>query len=319
MAVAVASPGSSLTADPPFLTVQFIESDVTAAVSKYRARVVAVDGYLDLAVVEIYADTKGNPVDRAGLKLPYLKVGDVTGVRAGQSVTVLGFPGVSGSDSISVTSGVVSTFVPDPLGHVDDPRFQLETTARVAHGNSGGAAVIATGELVGVPSLAIPGQGSDLSWRLRSVAQAAPLIAAARSATPYASHLLVALPSQTRVTSAGIGPGTDNSCPTGKSLPAGAIRAVFGFSVVGAPAGLDIAFLIELPDGSIVENLSLQGQSVPGLPQAVLKEGSSCVGWTVSAQSLGRAALPNGRYRAQLLGGPNLEPLASLTTFTIGA
>jgi len=58
---------------------------------------------------------------------------------------------------------------------------------------------------------------------------------------------------------------------------------------------------------------------VLGLSQAVLKEGSSCVGWTVSAQSLGRAALPNGRYRAQLLGGPNLEPLASLTTFTIGA
>src|SRR4029077_16009740 len=108
----------------------FIDSDVSAAVSKYRARVVAVEGYLDLAVVEIYADVKGKPVDRAGLNLPYLKVGDVAGVRAGQSVTVLGFPGVSGSDSISVPSGVVSTFVPAPLGHIQDPRFQLETTAR---------------------------------------------------------------------------------------------------------------------------------------------------------------------------------------------
>jgi putative serine protease PepD len=319
-AVASARAGSSLTKDPEFLTVQFVDSDVTAAASKYRARVVTVDGYLDLAVVEIYADAKGNPVDRASLHLPYLKVGDVSGLRAGQSVTVLGFPGVSGSDSISVTSGIISTFVPDPLGHVEDPRFQLETTARVAHGNSGGAAVITTGELVGVPSLAIPGEASDLSWRLRSVAQAAPLIEAARAHTRYSSHLLVSLPSQTRVTSVAIGPGTDNSCPTkGTSLPAGATRAVFGFSIIGAPTGLDVAFLIELPDGSVAYNDALQGQSLPGLPQMVLKEASSCVGWIVTAASVGRTALQNGRYRAQLLAGPNLEPLGSLMTFTIGA
>jgi putative serine protease PepD len=71
------------------------------------------------------------------------------------------------------------------MGHIKDPRFELETTARVAHGNSGGAAIDSAGHLIGVPSAIIPGENTDTSWRLRSVAQAAPLIAAARSHAGY--------------------------------------------------------------------------------------------------------------------------------------
>ena len=97
------------------------------------------------------------------------------------------------SDSISVTSGVISTFVPDPLGIVNDPRFELETTARVAHGNSGGAAINDAGQLIGVPSQEVTGEGGDISWRLRSVAQAIPLINAARDHTAYHSKILVQL------------------------------------------------------------------------------------------------------------------------------
>ena len=45
----------------------------------------------------------------------------------------------------------------------------------------------------GVPSAVIPGEGSDTSWRLRSVAEARPLIAAARSHAGYRSTILVPL------------------------------------------------------------------------------------------------------------------------------
>ena len=74
--------------------------------------------------------------------------------------------------------------MPDPLGHVPNPRYELETTARVAHGNSGGAAINDAGQLIGVPSLEITGEGADISWRLRSVAEAVPLIAAAATIPP---------------------------------------------------------------------------------------------------------------------------------------
>ena len=141
-------------------------------VARYRARTVAVDGYLDLAVVQIYATASGKPVSPGSLHLPYFTLGNVAALQLDQNVTMLGFPGVAGSDSITVTSGVVDTFVPDPLKHVTDPRFELETTAKIAHGNSGGAAITDAGQLIGVPSLGVPGEGSDVSWRLRSVAEA---------------------------------------------------------------------------------------------------------------------------------------------------
>jgi putative serine protease PepD len=83
-------------------------------VARYRARPVAADGYLDLATVQIYATASGRPVSPGSLHLPYLKLGNVAALQLDQNVTVLGFPGVADSDSITVTSGVLSTFVPDP-------------------------------------------------------------------------------------------------------------------------------------------------------------------------------------------------------------
>ena len=151
-------------------------------------------------------------------------------------MTVLGFPGVADSDSITVTSGVISTFVPDPLGHVADPRFELETTARLAHGNSGGAAVSNAGQLIGVPSLEVTGEGGDLSWRLRSVTEAQALIAAAKAGA--------AVPQQDTWCSA--------PAPSGQPAPASArarrglrggtsvapsTSAVFGADFSGVPKG----------------------------------------------------------------------------------
>jgi len=147
------------------------EADASPVVARYRARTVAVDGYLDLAVVQVYATASGRPVRPGSLHLPYLTVGNVAALQLDQNVTTLGFPGMSGSDSITVTSGVVDTLVPDPLKHVKDPRFELETTAKIGHGNSGGAAITDSGQLIGVPSLGLSGQGSDVSWRLRSHAR----------------------------------------------------------------------------------------------------------------------------------------------------
>jgi putative serine protease PepD len=311
LAVALGEPQSQIEPNPPYLTVELTTGPSSPVKARYRARPVAVDGYLDLAVVKIYATSDGTAVNPATLHLPYLTLGNDAAVQLDQTVTVLGFPGVANSDSITVTSGVISTFVPDPLAHVTDPRFELETTARLAHGNSGGAAVNDAGQLIGVPSLEVTGEGGDLSWRLRSVTEAQPLIAAAKAGKPYHSKILVQRAGAEQATGEGVGASQHAACVGGTTLQA-ATSAVFGAAFGGVPVGLDLAMLVELPDGSAV--------TIPtgGLPQLTATSGSGCFAVQVSAEQLGLAELPSGTYQIQLYGGPTLAPIGTATAVTIG-
>ncbi len=309
-AVAEGLPASQLDPNPPFLTVELTTGSSSPVVARYRAKPVAVDGYLDLAIVQIYATTSGGPVNPDSLHLPYLTLGNDAALQLDQPVTVLGFPGVADSDSISVTSGVISTFVPDPLGHVANPRFELETTARVAHGNSGGAAINNAGQLIGVPSLSIPGEGSDVSWRLRSVTEASPLVTAARDDTRYHSKVLVQLTGTEQVTASGVGSTPQTAC-SGSPAVAAATSATFGVSYDRFPVGLDIAMLIGLPDGTVVT------VSTGGLPQSTATASSGCFTVDLTAAELGLPALPDGSYHVQLLGGPDLTPLSASSNLAV--
>jgi putative serine protease PepD len=310
-AVALGEPGRQLEQNPPYLTVELTTGPASPVRARYRARPVAVDGYLDLAVVQIYATSGGTPVKPGTLHLPYLALGDDSAVQLDQPVTVLGFPGVSDSDSISITSGVISTFVPDPLKHVTDPRFELETTARLAHGNSGGAAVSNAGQLIGVPSLEVTGEDGDESWRLRSVTEARALISAARGGIPYQSKILVQRAGTERATGAGAGSSQRAAC-AGGSTAAGGSSAAFGESFAGVPAGLDLALLVELPDGTPVT------VSTGGLPQVAASGNRGCLAIQLTAAQLGLASLPTGTYRIQLYGGPSLTPIGSAGSVSVG-
>jgi putative serine protease PepD len=307
-AVAMGLPATQLGPDPPYLTVELTTGQASPVVARYRARPVAVDGYLDLAVVQIYATADGQPV--SALHLPYLTLGNVSAVQLDQTVTVLGFPGVADSDSITVTTGVISTFVPDPLGHVAGPRYELETTARVAHGNSGGAAINDAGQLIGVPSLEITGEGADISWRLRSVAEAVPLIAAARDHTAYHSKVLVQLTGQEQAGAGGIGASAGVACSGNRAIAAAA-SAMFGVNYAQFPVGLDVAILITVPGGAAVT------ADYGGLPQAIVTHSSGCISYQLDAAQLGLAVLPAGRYQLQLLGGPELAPLSAPASLTV--
>jgi putative serine protease PepD len=311
-AVAQGAPQSALDANPPYLTVELTVGQSSPAVAKYRAKPVAVDGYLDLAVVQIYATTSGASVDPATLHLPYLPLGDVGAIQLDQPVTVIGYPGVSDSDSITVTSGVVSTFVPDPLGHVKDPRFELETTARVAHGNSGGAAIDAAGQLIGVPSLTLLGEGVDVSWRLRSVTEALPLIAAAKAGKPYTSSWLVASTPGETVQGVAFATSSDAACSgSSTSVPAGTTTAYIGVQYSGFPNGIDGAFEITPSGSSPITNQNGE------LPQFTLSGGSGCETYQLSASDIGQQTL-QGSIQVQLLAGPELQPVGSAVTLNAG-
>lgn len=106
----------------------------------YRARLVEADRDLDLALLRIDARSDGASLP-ADLGLGVLPVGDSDRMQIGDDITVLGYPGIGG-DTLTLTRGSVAGFLPG----------WIKTDAETNHGNSGGAAINAAGELVGVPT-----------------------------------------------------------------------------------------------------------------------------------------------------------------------
>ena len=121
----------------------------------YYAEVVQADPALDIAVLRITTDLDGSPVDRAALNLPVVPLGDSDQLRLGDTLTILGYPGIGG-DTITLTRGEVSGFTSEPGRGA---RSFVKTSATIAGGNSGGLAANQSGELVGVPTLL--GYGGD--------------------------------------------------------------------------------------------------------------------------------------------------------------
>jgi putative serine protease PepD len=303
VALGQAQPGTN----PPYLTVEMTTGPSSPVVAKYRAKTVAVDGYLDLAVIQIYATASGKPINPGSLHLPYYTLGNVAKLQLDQPLTLLGFPAVADSDSITITSGVLSTFVPDDLKHVKDPRFEIETTARVAHGNSGGAGIDSAGHLIGVPSLERTGQDADVSFRLRSITEARPLIAAARQHVAYHSKILVQLTGTESVTGSGVGATVSAACSGHPTMASGDL-AVFGFNIAGFPPGLDYEARIVTPDGTVV----------PMEEGATVKD-TACLYFGMAASDVNAAKMPVGAYHLQLLAGPSLTQVGPVTVVHITA
>jgi serine protease Do len=115
----------------------------------YLAEVVAADAQLDLAVIRIVADFKGNAVDPATLNLAPAVLGDADSLELGDEVDILGYPGI-GAGTITYTEGKVSGFVEE--NGISYQRAWIKTDATISGGNSGGTAVDADGKLVGVPT-----------------------------------------------------------------------------------------------------------------------------------------------------------------------
>lgn len=123
---------------------------------RYTATMAAQDEALDLAVLRIESDERGNPLDIASLSLPALALGDSDAVNLGDPIHVFGFPAI-GSGSLTYTHGVVSGFL---FQEGIDGTAWINTDAVTSGGNSGGAAVNSGGELIGVPT-----SGSALDCR----------------------------------------------------------------------------------------------------------------------------------------------------------
>lgn len=275
---------------------------------RYRARVQVVDGYVDLAVVKVYANADGSPLTGT-LHLPAATVGDSDAMQPGDQLTVLGFPGVADSDTVTVNTGEVAGLSRDP--HMHSRRAFFDSSATVRAGNSGGSAVNAAGELVGVPTQHRSTAEGDSSYRVRPVRFAAPLLARARvGADPeYVSPYLAEPTGHESVRFLGVTDDATKVCTgTGTSaLPTGTSHFWSSFAVTHAARHLDLYPAVGQDDDGKLDVKYVGNPTTPA-------EGT-CAFVEVDADQ----PLTDGTYEAAVLTGPDADALlGDATAFTVG-
>jgi putative serine protease PepD len=119
----------------------------------YRAEVVKGDPHLDLAILHIVSLENGDPLP-TGLAFPYIPAGNSDDLKIGDSIAVIGYPGLGG-DTPTLTRGTVSGFLLDDENNL--AQGWIKTDAEINPGNSGGMAINANGELIGIPTQAFTG------------------------------------------------------------------------------------------------------------------------------------------------------------------
>jgi len=127
------------------------EINVTLTNKKtYKAKVIGVDASSDIAVIKIDATS-----------LPYLVYGNSDEIKLGQWVLAIGYPL---SLDVTITAGIISAknrSIDINSRQSDKPvESFLQTDAAVNQGNSGGALVNTSGELVGINSAIASPTGS---------------------------------------------------------------------------------------------------------------------------------------------------------------
>lgn len=121
----------------------------------FWAQYVAGDATHDLAILKVREWVDETPVD-PDLWFPHVQVGDSNRLLPGDYITIVGYPGVSGS-TITFTAGLMSGWLGEDLE--SGGRQWIKTDGKIAHGNSGGAAFNEAGHLIGVPTA-----GRTVQW-----------------------------------------------------------------------------------------------------------------------------------------------------------
>lgn len=121
----------------------------------FWAQFVAGDATHDLAVLKILEWIDETPIE-ASTRFPHVQVGDSNRLLPGDYITIVGYPGVSGS-TITFTAGLMSGWLGEDME--TGGRQWIKTDGKIAHGNSGGGAFDEFGNLIGVPTA-----GRTVQW-----------------------------------------------------------------------------------------------------------------------------------------------------------
>ncbi|MCZ7546649.1 MAG: serine protease [Anaerolineae bacterium] len=126
-------------------------------VPTYYAEVVVADAGLDLAVLRIARHLDGRLVLQNEIILPFVELGDPDALAVGDRVTIVGYPGI-GQDPVEAYTGAVSAFMAEARA---GDRAWIKTTASAPGVMSGGGAYDRAGRLVGIPTIAPAGAGTQ--------------------------------------------------------------------------------------------------------------------------------------------------------------
>lgn len=304
-------------ANPRQLLIQVAPGLDRAAQARFRAEVVAVDGYLDLAVIKIVQTLSSTQVDQKDLdELTEVPV-RYTEISSGDSVTAVGFPGAAGSASATLTRGIVSGLVAD--ARLRSNRAFINLDAQIAPGNSGGLAADSKGRLVGVPTRGrfIRANSSSIGTApiigtissMRPVTLAKPLIDAARSGQPYKSPWAVDLPAGAAITALNhTGPGAvgEVAAECSRSQPREGIVS-FAADYTGFPADThtDVMALLYELKGDVLGDVV--GIALTVYPTTFPAAG--CLTLTFEADG----AVPAGNYLLKIGAGANHRVLYEQT------
>jgi len=114
----------------------------------FWARYIAGDPTHDLAILKIEEWYDEEPVE-AGFVFPHVQVGDSNQLLPGDTITIVGYPGISGS-TVTFTAGLMSGWLGEDFE--SGGKQWIKTDAKISHGNSGGGAFDENGFLIGVPT-----------------------------------------------------------------------------------------------------------------------------------------------------------------------
>lgn len=285
---------------PDALVIGIVTEEDLPPDPRFLAEPVVVEGWLDLAVLQIVSDLDGGPV--TGLDLPVMELGDSDALSGGDELTVLGFPGVGG-DTLSTTRGIVSGFLADDK--LDERRGWVKTDTPINPGNSGGAAIDESYLLVGVPT-----RGSDQIDQLRPINLAKPLIDDARAGLSYVRATGTVAPTgdeSLTFTRWGLGLEESGACvidPVG-SYPTGVQYLLAEFAYEGFRDGEDVQW-VWFADG----DFWYEGRLDPASGWT-LGESGECF-W-VPGYDYDDQPLPDGVYEVYVLAGAEPRVLADAT------
>jgi S1-C subfamily serine protease len=138
----IAQDNSSAIYSELFFSLPETGMEAQLAARRYRLKPVLIKREYDLVLLRVVADFDGRPLP-PGEVLPAIEFADSRGVQLLDKLVIIGFP-QGGGTSVTVNEGVVEG--KDIVGQ------WIKTSARLIHGNSGGAAVDREGRLIGIPT-----------------------------------------------------------------------------------------------------------------------------------------------------------------------
>ena len=152
---------------------------------EYAAEVIGIDARTDLAIIKIDAE-------KENLTLIPAEMGNSDQVRVGESILIIGTPQyiqLAGS----VTQGIISGL--DREVYADDTHYMglLQMDAAINHGNSGGALINGSGQVIGINSTKYIGEGAEGLGFAISINSAKPILDELRESGKITSRVCLGI------------------------------------------------------------------------------------------------------------------------------